>query len=108
MKLATLRDGSPDGVLHVVSRDLTRSVTATGIAATLQTAIEQWEHAAPSLQALYDALNDGKAPGTVAFDTHRLAAPPGSGSTHPPSTRTATCSRRCSASTRLRKSVRYR
>jgi len=75
MKLATLRDGSPDGVLHVVSRDLTRSVTATGIAATLQTAIEQWEHAAPSLQALYDALNDGKAPGTVAFDTHRLAAP---------------------------------
>src|SRR4051812_5567425 len=32
MKLATLRDGTPDGQLLVVSRDLRRAVKATGVA----------------------------------------------------------------------------
>ena len=75
MKLATLRDGSPDGVLHVVSRDLSRTIAATGIAATLQTAIEQWHEVAPSLQRLFDALNAGTVPQAVAFDPHGAAAP---------------------------------
>lgn len=75
MKLATLKDGSPDGVLHIVSRDLTRSVAATGIAPTMQAAIEQWEHVAPLLLNLYDALNQGKVDGARAFDTLKVAAP---------------------------------
>lgn len=75
MKLATLGNGTPDGVLHIVSRDLTRSVAATGIADTLQSAIEQWEQAAPSLQRLYDALNDGAVSDAIALDMTRLAAP---------------------------------
>jgi fumarylacetoacetate (FAA) hydrolase len=75
MKLATVKDGSPDGVLHVVSRDLTRSFAATGIATTMQDAIEHWEHVAPLLQHLYDALNDGKVDSADAFDTLKVAAP---------------------------------
>ena len=75
MKLATRRDGAPDGVLHVVSRDLARSVAATGIAPTLQSAIEDWARVAPALQALSDALNAGHAPGAEALDTRTLAAP---------------------------------
>lgn len=75
MKLATRKDGSPDGMLHVVSRDLTFAVAASGIATTLQSAIEQWDRVAPKLQALYDALNAGKASGAEALDTQHLAAP---------------------------------
>ena len=75
MKLATRKDGSPDGVLHVVSRDLSHSVAATRIAPTLQAAIEQWERAAPLLQHVYDALNDGSVPEAQELDTHCLAAP---------------------------------
>ena len=75
MKLATVKNGTPDGVLHIVSRDLTHAVAATGIAPTLQSAIEQWEQVAPLLQALYDALNDGTAADAIALDTTSLAAP---------------------------------
>lgn len=57
MKLATLRDGSRDGALVVVSTDLRRAVKAAGIAGTLLTALEQWDRAAPRLAELADALN---------------------------------------------------
>ena len=39
MKLATIKDGSRDGYLVVVSRDLTRCVSAENIAPTLQAAL---------------------------------------------------------------------
>ena len=38
MKLASLKEGGRDGTLVVVSRDLTKAIKATGIAATLQAA----------------------------------------------------------------------
>lgn len=75
MKLATLKDGTPDGVLHIVSHDLARSVPATGIAQTMQQAIEQWQQAEPLLRHLYDALNEGKVVGASVFDTKKVAAP---------------------------------
>ncbi|HET7611353.1 MAG TPA: fumarylacetoacetate hydrolase family protein [Rhodanobacteraceae bacterium] len=56
MKLATLKEGGRDGTLIVVSRDLAHGVRATGIAATLQQALDDWQLAAPRLHALYDAL----------------------------------------------------
>ena len=61
MKLASLRDGSRDGQLVVVSRDLTTAHYATGIAPTLQQALDDWDFMAPQLQDLYDALNAGRA-----------------------------------------------
>lgn len=75
MKLATLKTGAPDGVLHVVSRDLTRSVAATGIAETLQAAIEQWDQVAPALERLSDSLNAGTAPNAADLIMTDVAAP---------------------------------
>ncbi|CAN5286080.1 fumarylacetoacetate hydrolase family protein [soil metagenome] len=56
MKLGSLKEGGRDGTLVVVSRDLTRAVKATGIAATLQQALEDWDTTAPRLNAVYEVL----------------------------------------------------
>ena len=75
MKLGSLRDGTRDGRLVVVSRDLQHAVDASGIANTLLTAIENWDEAGPALSALSDAANAGSAAGLFELDTLRLAAP---------------------------------
>jgi len=59
----------------VVSRDLTRAVRATGIAPTLQRALEDWSNTAPRLNALYEALNAGDADGAFDMDAQAMAAP---------------------------------
>ncbi|HEX7238429.1 MAG TPA: fumarylacetoacetate hydrolase family protein [Gammaproteobacteria bacterium] len=75
MKLATLRDGSPDGDLVVVSRDLKRAVRARGIAPNLLAALESWPTAEPKLRALSDALENGAAAGTIDFPAADVAPP---------------------------------
>jgi fumarylacetoacetate (FAA) hydrolase len=75
MKLATYKDGSRDGQLVVVSRDLANAHYATGIAATLQQALDDWNFMAPQLQDLYVTLNQGKARHAFAFDTAMCMAP---------------------------------
>lgn len=75
MKLGSLKEGGRDGTLIVVSRDLTRAVRATGIAATLQHALEDWSNIAPRLNALSESLNDGDADGVFEVDFKAMAAP---------------------------------
>lgn len=75
MKLGSLKEGGRDGTLVVVSRDLQRAVKATGIAATMQAALDDWSNVAPRLNALSDDLNAGKAHGAFALDMSTLAAP---------------------------------
>ena len=75
MKLGSLKEGGRDGTLIVVSRDLTRGVRATGIAPTLQLALEDWSNIAPRLNSLYDTLNAGRADGAFDIDLQKLAAP---------------------------------
>jgi fumarylacetoacetate (FAA) hydrolase len=75
MKLCTVDDGTRDGRLHVVARDLSRAVPATGIADTLQAALEDWSAIAPKLQALAAALEGRSAQSTIAFDPERARAP---------------------------------
>ncbi len=75
MKLATYKDGSRDGQLVVVSRDLSTAHYATGIANTLQQALDDWNFIAPQLQDLYVTLNHGKARHSFQFDAQRCAAP---------------------------------
>ena len=75
MKLGSLKEGGRDGTLIVVSRDLQRAVRATGIAQTLQRALEDWSNAAPRLNALSDALNQDSADGVFDVDFAQLAAP---------------------------------
>ena len=75
MKLGSLKEGGRDGTLVVVSRSLRRAVRASAIAPTLQRALEEWSNAAPRLNALYQALNEGSAEGAFDVDAAALAAP---------------------------------
>lgn len=52
MKLATLNNGTRDGMLVVVSKDLTRCSAAGYIAPSLQAALDNWERVAPELEVL--------------------------------------------------------
>jgi fumarylacetoacetate (FAA) hydrolase len=73
MKLASLKGGR-DGRLAVVSRDLTRAVVATGIAPTLQAALDDWARAKPALESLSASVESGRA-GGVEFDAGEVLAP---------------------------------
>ncbi len=75
MKLATYKDGSRDGQLLVVSRDLAQACYATGAAQTLQQALDDWNFIAPQLQDLYVALNQGRARHAFPFEPGRCMAP---------------------------------
>ena len=59
MKLATLRNGTRDGRLAVVSSDLKRALVVTEIATTLQAALDDWPRIAPQLAELAIALDAG-------------------------------------------------
>lgn len=75
MKLATYKDGSRDGQLILVSRDLHTAHYATGIAHQLQQVLDDWNFISPQLQDLSDALNSGRARHAFAFDPRRCMAP---------------------------------
>jgi fumarylacetoacetate (FAA) hydrolase len=75
MKLATLKDGSRDGQLVVVSRDLTQAHFATGMATRLQQVLDDWNFISPQLEDLYATLNGGKARHAFAFEPQRCMAP---------------------------------
>ncbi|HAV79263.1 MAG TPA: 2-keto-4-pentenoate hydratase, partial [Erythrobacter sp.] len=62
MKLATLKDGTRDGKLVVVSKDLTRYCAADNIAPTLQAALDDWAEVAPKLEALYTDVEHEAVP----------------------------------------------
>jgi fumarylacetoacetate (FAA) hydrolase len=75
MKFATYSDGSRDGQLVLVSRDLTQAHYATHIATRLQQVLDDWNYLSPQLQDLYDSLNTGRARHAFAFDPNRCMAP---------------------------------
>jgi len=79
MKLASLDDGTRDGQLAVVSRDLSTAHIADGIAPSLRAALDDWVFIAPQLDALYRQLNDGKGDAKARrafdFDPTRCMAP---------------------------------
>ena len=75
MKLATYKDGSRDGQLVVVSRDLAQAHYATGVANHLQQVLDDWNFMSPQLQDLSDALNSGRARHAFPFDPRQCMAP---------------------------------
>ena len=74
MKLASLKQGR-DGVLVVVSRDLSRATEVPAIAVTLQAALDNWAAVKPKLEAVYQRLNDGLEEGAFAFDQAACHSP---------------------------------
>jgi fumarylacetoacetate (FAA) hydrolase len=75
MKLATLKDGSRDGRLVVVSRDLRQAFSAGSIAPTMQFAIEHWSWVREPLESLYEALNTQAPVQAFPFEAARAMAP---------------------------------
>ena len=74
MKFATLDDGTRDGSLLLVSRDLSSAVSAEPIAGTLIDALERWDDVSSALLARYEALNSGTLEDAFALQTDSLMA----------------------------------
>jgi len=75
MKLATYKDGSRDGQLVVVSRDLASAHYASGIATRLQQVVDDWNFLSPQLEELSQSLNHGKTRHSFPFDPRLCMAP---------------------------------
>jgi fumarylacetoacetate (FAA) hydrolase len=74
MKLATLKNGSRDGQLVVVSRDLTRYTDASFLVPTLQAALDNWARVSPHLEAMAQSLEVGSVP-SLRFHEHDAESP---------------------------------
>ncbi|WP_317928507.1 fumarylacetoacetate hydrolase family protein [Halioxenophilus sp. WMMB6] len=75
MKLATLKNGTRDGRLLVVSRDLSKAVYASTIVDTMIEALENWATVEEPLQRRYEHLNEGMLKEAFAFDPSKVMAP---------------------------------
>lgn len=75
MKLASYKDGSRDGQLVVVSRNLRQAHFANHIAPTLQAVLDDWIFLAPQLEILYQELNHNSAPQSFSFDPKQCMPP---------------------------------
>jgi fumarylacetoacetate (FAA) hydrolase len=75
MKFASYQDGSRDGQLVVVSRDLSLAVYPSHIANRLQQVLDDWNYLSPQLQDLSDQLNAGRARHAFAFNPAQCLAP---------------------------------
>lgn len=75
MKLATLKNGSRDGELVIVSRDLSKAVRVKNIANTLQQALDDWSSIAPQLELVYQKLNDNQMEDNFEFEQEQCESP---------------------------------
>ncbi len=75
MKLATLRDGTRDGTLLVVSKNLKRALKADPVAPTLQAALDDWGYCAPLLKELAVELEEKPSNRAFALQVKQLMAP---------------------------------
>jgi len=74
MRLATLRDGTPDGRLLVVSRDGLRAIEARAAASSLRAALDDWQRVSVSLKQLAFELEQGSS-AAFELDLTKLSAP---------------------------------
>jgi fumarylacetoacetate (FAA) hydrolase len=75
MKLATLKNGTRDGELVVVSRDLARCIAVPDMSPTLQAALDSWESAEAPLRDVYHALNADELADARPFDQTQCMSP---------------------------------
>lgn len=75
MKLATLKNGTRDGQLVVVSKDLSKAVATPEIATTMQVALDNWSDVEAQLQSVYEKLNAGDVEGAIVFDQTQCESP---------------------------------
>ena len=75
MKLATLKNGTRDGALVVVSNDLTRCIAVGEIAPTLQAALDDWEGIVPRLERVGLDLEAGRQAAAQPFRESEAMSP---------------------------------
>jgi fumarylacetoacetate (FAA) hydrolase len=75
MKLATIRDGTRDGSLVVVSRDLKWAAPIADIAPTMQSALDDWKRSEPALREASEKLERGQLSDVLLFDQSRVLSP---------------------------------
>lgn len=75
MKFASYRNGTRDGQLMLVSRDLTKAIAVPGYAATLQEVLDDWDGMAPQLEKIYAQLNAGELSDADEFDETLCESP---------------------------------
>ncbi len=73
MKLASLNDGSLDGKLVLVSKDLQKFADASCISPTLQSALDDWQRIMPKLDVLAKELESGDI--GLEFDPGNVYSP---------------------------------
>jgi len=74
MKLASLKHGR-DGKLVIVNKNLSSYVAATGIAPTLQAALDDWQAVKPKLELLASELEAGKVANASPFAPSLVSSP---------------------------------
>ena len=74
MKLASLNDGTKDGKLIIVSKDLKYYTDASNISPTMQSAIDNWSNIKAKLTKLYEDLNY-KMINKNIFDQNKVYSP---------------------------------
>ena len=75
MKLATIKTSERDGKLMIVSSDSRYATPASGIATTLQDALDRWHETQGALQTKYEALNAGEIDHVIEFQGQAFASP---------------------------------
>jgi fumarylacetoacetate (FAA) hydrolase len=75
MKLASLKSGGRDGMLVVVSRDLSRCVAVPRISKTLQAALDKWDEIAEKLLKVAANLETGRIKAAQKFDPRTAHSP---------------------------------
>jgi fumarylacetoacetate (FAA) hydrolase len=75
MKLASLNNRTRDGQLVIVSRDLSRIISAPHVAPTLQAALDFWRDVSGQLGEISDALNEGNLTTVHPFNPADVFAP---------------------------------
>lgn len=75
MKLATLKNGTRDGQLIVVNKNLSKAVLVPDVARTLQQALDEWDKHSPVLKNIYNDLNNNKLTNIFDFDVHQVLSP---------------------------------
>lgn len=74
MKFASRRNGTPDGELLIVSRDLQYAMVAPQLS-SLRQLLEQWESAINTIQSASDRLNAGQESSRFVFEPAEMCAP---------------------------------
>ena len=75
MKLGSLKDGTRDGKLLIVSDDLKLCVHKASVAKTLQEALDNWEEVEPSLRKIAEDLNRGVLKDSFSFEEKKMHSP---------------------------------